>query len=164
MKTDFRSRVEAQRPYLLRYASLQLRDPQAALAWLYRIATNTALDKLRRKTPTTVPLDDVTLGEAEVASFRDYLLKGGFLWVVDFWGSYAWDVFAGQIRKLFPPSEFPIEDLPRDHPIFHSVFECYRRDAPLPLDGRNDARSWGILLCRFCRFSALCRYQYASGE
>ena len=27
---DFRSRVERERPYLLRYAGLQLRDPQAA--------------------------------------------------------------------------------------------------------------------------------------
>jgi hypothetical protein len=23
---------------------------------------------------------------------KEYLLKGGFLWVDDFWGSYAWDV------------------------------------------------------------------------
>src|SRR5687768_15079156 len=30
MKTDFRSRVEAERPYLLRYATLQLRDAAAA--------------------------------------------------------------------------------------------------------------------------------------
>jgi RNA polymerase sigma-70 factor (ECF subfamily) len=30
MKSDFRSQVEAERPYLLRYASLQLRDSHAA--------------------------------------------------------------------------------------------------------------------------------------
>jgi RNA polymerase sigma-70 factor (ECF subfamily) len=30
MNNDFRSRVEGERPYLLRYASLQLRDPHAA--------------------------------------------------------------------------------------------------------------------------------------
>jgi RNA polymerase sigma-70 factor (ECF subfamily) len=30
MNPDFRSRVEEERPYLLRYASLQLRDPHAA--------------------------------------------------------------------------------------------------------------------------------------
>jgi RNA polymerase sigma-70 factor, ECF subfamily len=35
----------------------QLRDPLAALAWLYRIATNVALDRLRRQRPATVPLD-----------------------------------------------------------------------------------------------------------
>ena len=40
----------------------QLRDPQAALAWLYRIATTVSLDRLRQRRPATVPLDE--LGEA----------------------------------------------------------------------------------------------------
>ncbi len=35
----------------------QLHDPQAALAWLYRISTNVALDRLRRRRPAAVPLD-----------------------------------------------------------------------------------------------------------
>lgn len=48
-----------------------LRDPQAGLAWLYRIATNTALDRLRRKTPTTVTLDDVTAAEVDVAAAKE---------------------------------------------------------------------------------------------
>ena len=38
--------------------SAQLRDPQAALAWLYRIATTVTLDRLRQRRPPTVPLDD----------------------------------------------------------------------------------------------------------
>ncbi len=51
----------------------QLRDPQAALAWLYRIATTVALDRLRQRRPSTVALDTVTLpgGEAEQASERE---------------------------------------------------------------------------------------------
>ena len=48
-----------------------LRDPQAGLAWLYRIATNTALDRVRRKTPVTVDLDDGTLAEVEAIGARD---------------------------------------------------------------------------------------------
>ena len=35
--------------------------------------------------------------DAEVAALRAYLLKGGFLWVDDYWGPNAWDDFAGQI-------------------------------------------------------------------
>jgi RNA polymerase sigma-70 factor, ECF subfamily len=51
----------------------QLRDPQAALAWLYRIATNVALDRLRQRRPSTVPLDTVApAGEqAEQAAERE---------------------------------------------------------------------------------------------
>ena len=61
--------------------------------------------------------------DEDAAQLRTYLLKGGFLWVDDFWGSYAWDVWASQIRKVLPPSEFTIVDLPRDHPIFHTMFD-----------------------------------------
>jgi len=53
---------------------------------------------------------------------RTYLLKGGFLWVDDFWGSYAWDVWEAEIRKVFPAGEYPIVDLPSTHPIFHTMF------------------------------------------
>lgn len=51
----------------------QLRDPQAALAWLYRIATTIALDRLRQRRPSTVPLDTVAPvgGEAEQAAERE---------------------------------------------------------------------------------------------
>ncbi len=43
----------------------QLRDPQAALAWLYRIATTVSLDRLRRRRPVTLELDDAAEGERE---------------------------------------------------------------------------------------------------
>ena len=48
----------------------QLRDPQAALAWLYRIATTVALDRLRQRRPTTVSLDDAG-DAAEAADERE---------------------------------------------------------------------------------------------
>ena len=59
----------------------------------------------------------------EAAKLRLYLEKGGFLWVDDFWGSYAWDHWVAQIRKVLPANEFPIFDLARDHPLFHTQFE-----------------------------------------
>ena len=51
----------------------QLRDPQAALAWLYRIATTVTLDRLRQRRPPTVPLDTVAPAgeEAEQGAERD---------------------------------------------------------------------------------------------
>jgi hypothetical protein len=60
--------------------------------------------------------------EEDAARLRLYLRKGGFLWVDDFWGSYAWDVWASQIRKVLPPSEYPIIDLQADHPLFRTMF------------------------------------------
>jgi Domain of unknown function (DUF4159) len=35
----------------------------------------------------------------DAARLRTYLLKGGFLWVDDFWGSYAWQIWETEIRK-----------------------------------------------------------------
>ena len=61
--------------------------------------------------------------DEDAAALRTYLLKGGFLWVDDFWGSYAWNVWARQIRKVLPASEFAIVDLPPDHPIYHTMFD-----------------------------------------
>ena len=71
----------------------------------------------------------------DAAQLRTYLLKGGFLWVDDFWGSYAWQVWESEIRKVFPAAEYPIVDVPRDHPIFHMLFDlrpCRRFPASAP--------------------------------
>ena len=56
----------------------------------------------------------------EVERLRAYLLKGGFLWVDDFWGTYAWAHWASQIHRVLP--EYPIVDVPADHPIRHGLF------------------------------------------
>jgi len=58
------------------------------------------------------------LGPDEAANLRDYLLKGGFLWVDDFWGERAWENFAAEIQKAFPAASYPIVDLPIDHAMF----------------------------------------------
>jgi hypothetical protein len=62
--------------------------------------------------------------DAEDASgLRDYLVKGGFLWVDDFWGEYAWSVFETEIRKALPAHEFPMIDLPQGHSLFHMLYD-----------------------------------------
>jgi hypothetical protein len=60
--------------------------------------------------------------EDEAARLRTYLLKGGFLWVDDFWGTYAWEVWAREFHKVFPPSEYQVVDLPQDHPLLRVHF------------------------------------------
>jgi len=63
------------------------------------------------------------LDESDAAHLRDYLVKGGFAWVDDFWGEYAWRIFETEIRKALPSGEFPMIDLPREHPIFHMLYD-----------------------------------------
>jgi hypothetical protein len=58
----------------------------------------------------------------EVEALRTYLLKGGFVWVDDFWGSYAWSAWVDNISRVLPPSEYPIRDLTVNHPIFKAQF------------------------------------------
>jgi hypothetical protein len=66
---------------------------------------------------------DISLNEEEVERLRAYLLKGGFLWADDFWGSYAWEWWEAQIRKVLPAAEYPIVDVPLTHPLFRAQFE-----------------------------------------
>ena len=64
-----------------------------------------------------------TLTPEEIAGLRSFLLKGGFLWVDDYWGSYAWDRWIAQLERVLPPAEFPVHDLTFEHPIFKTMFE-----------------------------------------
>jgi hypothetical protein len=63
------------------------------------------------------------LSDTEVVKLREYLLKGGFLWVDDFWGEAAWEWWVGHISRVLPPGEYAIKDLPMDHPLFRMMFE-----------------------------------------
>ena len=62
------------------------------------------------------------LSPEEAARLREYLLKGGFLWADDFWGTEAWEVWAGELSKVLPASEYPVFELPKDHPLFRQQF------------------------------------------
>ena len=62
------------------------------------------------------------LSEEDVAGLRAYFMKGGFLWVDDYWGSYAWDDFAREMGKVLPPGQYPIKDLTPEHPIYRLLF------------------------------------------
>jgi hypothetical protein len=68
-----------------------------------------------------------TMNESEMAAFRAYLLKGGFVIFDDFkvendFGpGGGWDPFEENIKRVFPGARLmPMEP---SHPIFHSFFE-----------------------------------------
>jgi Domain of unknown function (DUF4159) len=54
---------------------------------------------------------------------REYVLKGGFLWADDFWGTYQWDQWVTQIQKVLPPERYPIVDVPLGHPMLRAQFD-----------------------------------------
>jgi hypothetical protein len=60
--------------------------------------------------------------DSEILGLRDYLLKGGFLWVDDFWGSVAGSVGGGTAARV---AEQRISDLrsPISHPVMHTIYD-----------------------------------------
>ena len=83
------------------------------------------LDDALFNCPFVVASDAGTIGfrEDEAEHMRTYLLKGGFFWADDFWGSAAWDHWASQIARVFPPADYPIEDVQIGDPMLRSLFE-----------------------------------------
>jgi hypothetical protein len=71
------------------------------------------------------------IDDGEAAALREYFSKGGFLWVDDFWGQRAWEIWESQIRKVFPSSTHPIVDVPLDHQVF-SQFRTVSRVPQIP--------------------------------
>lgn len=98
---------------------LSWESPMVPHAWLVRLT-----DEALFNCPYLVASDVGTIGlsDEEARGLRLYLEKGGFLWVDDFWGTPAWDQWTREMAKVLPPSEYPIEDVPLDDPIFNSQF------------------------------------------
>ena len=65
----------------------------------------------------------VRFSDAEVAGLRQYLLKGGFLWADDFWGTTAWEYWDAELARILPEREYRPVDLTPEHPIFRMMFE-----------------------------------------
>jgi hypothetical protein len=59
----------------------------------------------------------------EVHELREYLLKGGFLLSADYWGTLARAQFDEEIGRVLPHAQYPIIDLPPEHPIWRTQFE-----------------------------------------
>jgi hypothetical protein len=59
----------------------------------------------------------------QATRLREYLLKGGFLFVSDYHGTYAKEQFDEEIANVLPPNQYRRVDLtPPDHPIWHTLY------------------------------------------
>lgn len=65
------------------------------------------------------------LTDAQCAKLRDYLLRGGFLMIDDFWGPDGWEVMNQSMHRIFPDRQ--IVDLPNNDFIFHTVYDLSDR-------------------------------------
>ena len=76
-----------------------------------------------------IEMEDVgtaRFSDEEVQRLREYLLKGGFLWVDDFWGEEAWWQWVVEIQRVLPKSDFPIRKVDVTHPVFNTFFQVPR--------------------------------------
>ena len=61
------------------------------------------------------------LTDAQCKKLRDYLLRGGFLFVDDFHGEAEWQVFMASMSRVFPDRQ--VVDLDGKDPIFHTLYD-----------------------------------------
>jgi len=73
--------------------------------------------------------------DAEAKRLREYLLRGGFLFVDDFHGEYEWAVFQTAMRRVFP--DRPIVTIPPDDPLMHIFFDL---TPGTPIPGQRHVR------------------------
>jgi hypothetical protein len=65
------------------------------------------------------------LNDQEAARMRDYLLRGGFLMVDDFHGSFEWAMFKASMDRVFP--DRPIVDIAEGDEAFHVLYDLDQR-------------------------------------
>lgn len=61
------------------------------------------------------------LSDSEAAVFREYLERGGFWMIDDFWGTREWQNFEREMKKVLP--DHAIVDIPSNNQVFHTPFE-----------------------------------------
>ncbi|HSR05967.1 MAG TPA: DUF4159 domain-containing protein, partial [Bryobacteraceae bacterium] len=66
-------------------------------------------------------MGDWKLTDSQAARLRDYLLRGGFLMLDDFWGTEEWDRFEETMKVVFPDRQ--IVEIDNEDPVFHSVYD-----------------------------------------
>jgi Domain of unknown function (DUF4159) len=68
------------------------------------------------------------LDNAEIARLREYLLRGGFLMVDDFWGpdSDQWEIFKETMQRVLPNK--PISDIAAPDPVMHVLYDIAEKD------------------------------------
>ena len=70
-------------------------------------------------------MGDWQLTGAQISKVREYLLRGGFLMLDDFWGPAEWARFMETMREIFP-EQAPV-DISDSDAVFHIVYDLDNR-------------------------------------
>jgi Domain of unknown function (DUF4159) len=91
-------------------------------------------------------MGDWKLTNSQAKKLREYLLRGGFLMLDDFWGPEEWGRFMESMRLVFP--DRPIVEIEDKDSIFHTVYDLddrYQIMGQWALHGRMTYRSDGTV-------------------
>jgi hypothetical protein len=91
-------------------------------------------------------MGDWKLTDTQAKTLREYLLRGGFLLLDDFWGPSEWARFEESMKAVFP--DRAIVELDNADPIFHSVYDLddrYQIPGEWSLRRRPNPRSDGTV-------------------
>ena len=118
-----------------------------------RLKTATSIDV---QDPIVLALDDPRLfthpwiymvepgnlkfSDKDVATLREYLLRGGTLTLDDFHGPIEWDHMAAEMKRVFPDRE--IVDIPAGHPIYSCFYKLDGYPQVAGLGSFMAGRSW----------------------
>lgn len=66
------------------------------------------------------------LSDKEAVRLRDYLLRGGFLVVDDFWGAEQWEIFQQTMERVLP--KHAITDIAESDSVMHVLYDIREKD------------------------------------
>src|SRR5215472_19019300 len=66
-------------------------------------------------------MGDWLLTDQQVKTLREYLLRGGFIYMDDFWNADEYQRFAESMNKVFP--DRPVVEIENKDAIFHTVYD-----------------------------------------
>lgn len=80
------------------------------------------------------------LSDAETKRLGEYLLRGGYLVVDDFWGPEAWEIFRQTMERALPNR--PITDLAQSDAVMHVLYDIQEKDLTFIPGSRHLRRSY----------------------
>jgi len=81
------------------------------------------------------------LSDAETSRLREYLLRGGYLVVDDFWGPEQWEVFRRTMERVLP--NHPITDIAPSDSVMHALYDIEEKDRTIIPGSRHLRRGPG---------------------